>query len=86
MNKPRSRSLLALIVPLALASSGCAWRGPVLSGPYGIVGLIHLAVQIWAIVEIVQSRKSTLHKVLWVLFVLFFPFIGIICWFLLGRE
>ncbi len=78
-------ALAASLAALSMGSAACTWRGPTLRGPIGIVGLIHLAIQIWAIVEIVQSNKATLHKVLWILLVLMVPVVGIILWFLLGR-
>lgn len=51
-----------------------------------ILGIIHLIVAIWAIMNIVQSGASTLAKVLWVLFVLLFPLVGLIVWFLVGPK
>ena len=50
----------------------------------GLVGLVHLIISIWAILNVLGSNASTLHKVLWSLFILFFPVIGLIVWFLAG--
>lgn len=52
----------------------------------GIVGLIHLALAIIAIVEIAKSSKDTLTKVLWICAVLLFPCIGLIAYWFLGRS
>jgi hypothetical protein len=52
----------------------------------GLLGLIILALDIWAIVNIVQSRVDTGKKVLWVLLILFLPVIGLIIWALLGPR
>ena len=50
----------------------------------GLVGLVHLIISIWAILNVIGSNASTLHKVLWSLFIIFFPVIGLIVWFLAG--
>ena len=50
----------------------------------GIIGLLILAADIYAILKIAQSSASTGKKVLWILIVLLFPVIGLIIWFLLG--
>lgn len=52
----------------------------------GLLGLIHLALAIWAIINIFGSGASTLAKILWTLFVLFFPLIGLIVWFFAGPK
>ncbi len=52
----------------------------------GIVGLIILALDIWAIVTILQGRGRTERKVLWILVILILPVIGLIIWLLAGRK
>lgn len=52
----------------------------------GLVGLLILAADIWAIVSIVQSSASTGKKVLWILLVLVLPILGLILWFFLGPR
>jgi hypothetical protein len=52
----------------------------------GLIGLLILAADIWAIVSIVQSSVSTGKKVLWILLVLILPVLGFILWFLLGPR
>ncbi|MFW8633533.1 PLD nuclease N-terminal domain-containing protein [Cribrihabitans pelagius] len=52
----------------------------------GIGGFIVLVLSIWAIVSIIGSRAGTGAKVLWVLFVLFLPILGFICWLLFGPK
>lgn len=49
-----------------------------------LLGLLQLAVAIYAIVMIIQSGAETLHKVLWVVLVLVVPLIGLIIWALMG--
>jgi hypothetical protein len=53
---------------------------------YGIWGLLVLALDIWAIINIVQSKASDANKVLWVLLVILLPFIGLVLWFFLGPR
>ena len=52
----------------------------------GIFGLILLVADIWAIVNVFQSRTSTGKKVLWIVLVLVLPLIGLILWFLAGPK
>lgn len=52
----------------------------------GIFGLLVLILDIWAIVNIVQSSRSTGSKVFWVVLVLLLPVLGLILWFLLGPR
>lgn len=51
-----------------------------------LIGILILGAAIWAIINIVQSGTTTGKKVLWVLFVLFFPVVGFIVWFLIGPK
>jgi hypothetical protein len=52
----------------------------------GIVGLIILAFDIWAIIQILQGRGATEKKVLWIIVILVLPVIGLILWLLMGRK
>lgn len=52
----------------------------------GIFGLLILAIDVWAIVTIVQSGASTAQKVLWIVLILLLPVVGVILWFLLGPR
>ncbi|WP_409526132.1 PLDc N-terminal domain-containing protein [Nitrincola sp. MINF-07-Sa-05] len=52
----------------------------------GLLGLIVLAFNIYAIIKIVQSSAGTGIKVLWVLIILLLPVLGLILWFLLGPK
>lgn len=52
----------------------------------GLLGLIHLALCIWAIVSIINSRSGGFGKVFWILIVLFFPVIGLLFWFFIGPK
>lgn len=55
-------------------------------GYAGIFGLIVLALDIWAIVSVVNSDASTGAKVIWVLVILVLPILGFLAWLLLGPR
>lgn len=52
----------------------------------GIVGLIILALDIWAILRVIQSGASTGAKVVWILVILVLPVLGLIIWLLAGPK
>jgi len=52
----------------------------------GIIGLIILIADIWAIVKTVQSKVSTGKKVLWILVIIVLPIIGLLMWLLMGPK
>jgi succinate dehydrogenase/fumarate reductase cytochrome b subunit len=52
----------------------------------GIVGLLILAGDIWAIINIFQSSASNEKKLLWILAVVLLPLLGLILWFVLGPR
>ena len=52
----------------------------------GIIGLIILIADIWAIVNTVTSRASVGAKVLWIILILILPVIGFIVWLLAGPR
>ncbi|SDZ90992.1 PLDc N-terminal domain-containing protein [Microbulbifer marinus] len=50
----------------------------------GILGLLILIADIYAIIKILQSSASGLKKLVWVLVVLLLPVLGLIIWFFAG--
>ena len=52
----------------------------------GFCGLIILILDIIALVEIFGSNRDTTSKVLWCLLIFFFPILGIIIYYLVGRK
>jgi hypothetical protein len=52
----------------------------------GLLGLVILVLDIWAIVRTVQSGASTGSKVLWIVLILLLPVIGLLLWLLLGPR
>jgi hypothetical protein len=56
-------------------------------GEYGGVwGLIVLIADVWAIVNIIQSRATTGVKVLWIVIVAVLPVLGVILWYFMGPK
>lgn len=53
---------------------------------HGLIGLIVLVLDIWAIVSIVTSNRSVGAKVLWTLLVIVLPIIGFIIWLIVGPR
>jgi hypothetical protein len=51
-----------------------------------VFGLIVLALDIWAIVNIVGSSASTGAKILWALLIIILPVVGFIIWFFAGPR
>ena len=55
-------------------------------GYRGLLGLLILAGDIWAIVNIAQSSASNEKKLIWILAVVLLPILGLILWFFLGPR
>ena len=52
----------------------------------GIIGLLILIADVWAIVHIAQSRSAPGNKALWIVLVLVLPLLGLAIWLLLGPR
>jgi hypothetical protein len=52
----------------------------------GILGLLLLIADIWAIVKTVESSVSTGAKVGWILAIIVFPVLGFIVWLIAGPS
>jgi hypothetical protein len=52
----------------------------------GLGGLLILAGDIWAILNISQSAVSNEKKLIWILAVLLLPLLGLILWYFLGPR
>lgn len=53
---------------------------------FGLVGLVILAFDIYAIIRILGSGASTLAKIIWILIILVMPLVGLILWALFGPS
>ncbi len=52
----------------------------------GILGLLILAGDIWAILNVFQSSESNGTKVVWTLVILILPLLGLALWYFLGPR
>ncbi len=52
----------------------------------GLWGLLVLAADVWAIVNVLQSSASTGNKVVWTLVILLLPVLGFIIWYFAGPK
>ncbi|SHH02319.1 PLDc N-terminal domain-containing protein [Cognatishimia maritima] len=53
---------------------------------FGLIGLLILIADIYAIIQVVGSGSSTLSKIIWVLAILILPVIGFIAWLVAGPR
>ena len=51
-----------------------------------VLGILILAGDVWAIINIFQSSVSNEKKLLWILVVALLPVLGLILWFFLGPR
>lgn len=52
----------------------------------GLLGLIILIADVYAIVKTIQSSATTGMKVLWVVVILVLPVVGLLLWLLFGPR
>jgi hypothetical protein len=52
----------------------------------GLFGLLVLAADVWAILNIFQSSSTTGAKALWIILVLVLPLLGVIIWYFAGPR
>ena len=52
----------------------------------GLFGIVILALDIWAVLNVVQSSGDTGKKVAWILLILLLPPIGLIIWGFAGPR
>ena len=50
----------------------------------GLLGLIILVADIYAVLQIAQSSASNGKKALWIALVIILPVLGLIIWYLMG--
>ena len=51
-----------------------------------LFGLLVLAADVWAILNVVQSGASNGSKVLWVVLILILPVLGFVIWYFAGPK
>jgi hypothetical protein len=53
---------------------------------YNLIGLIILALDIWAIINVLKSGAEVGMKILWTLLILLLPVLGLIIWAIAGPR
>ncbi|WP_034961761.1 PLDc N-terminal domain-containing protein [Erythrobacter longus] len=53
---------------------------------YGIIGLLVLALNIWALFNIWTSGASVVAKLVWSILIFVLPVIGVIVWLVFGPR
>ena len=51
-----------------------------------LIGLIILILDVWALINVIQSSESGLAKLVWFLIIFFLPVLGLIIWFFVGPR
>lgn len=51
-----------------------------------IFGLIILIADIWAIINILNSREKGATKLVWILVILLLPILGLLIWYFAGPK
>ena len=51
-----------------------------------IIALLVFIADVWAIIQVLQSRESTGTKVLWVVLIVLLPVVGLIIWYFAGPR
>jgi len=64
------------------------WEGTKIMnfGNSGVLGLLILIGDIWAIINIFQSSASNEKKLIWIIAVVLLPVLGLLLWFFLGPR
>jgi succinate dehydrogenase/fumarate reductase cytochrome b subunit len=63
------------------------WSAAMMNFGYnGLWGLLVLAGDVWAVLNIAQSGASNEKKALWIVLVVVLPLVGLILWYFLGPK
>ncbi|MCW5692014.1 MAG: PLDc N-terminal domain-containing protein [Pseudolabrys sp.] len=52
----------------------------------GLLGLIILVADIWAILQILKGGHTSGSKLFWILLILLLPVLGLLIWLVAGRR
>ena len=80
------RARVGLLTLTGVALSACTgWYNP-FAGVNALISLAVLIAQIVIAFDIIQSRRSTGTKVLWIAFVFLIPIIGVLTYLIFERK
>jgi len=51
---------------------------------FGVIGILVLIADVYAILKITQSSTGDARKALWIAMVILLPMLGVIAWYLMG--
>ena len=51
---------------------------------FGIIGILVLIADVYAIMKIAQSSATDTRKAIWIAIVILLPMLGVIAWYLMG--
>ncbi len=83
------RSALVLAFLSAVSLSACDSGAEFLGGSlltFGILGLLALALIVYAILDLIKSPMDTTQKIIWGVVIWVIPFIGAIIYLVMGRK
>jgi len=52
----------------------------------GLIGLLVLIADIWAIINVIQARVELVQKLLWIVLIVVLPLLGVIIWYFAGPR
>lgn len=86
LSQSRFLSLTGIIALLSsFALSGCG-RTRNADGSLTTAGIIHLVLAVYALFRLFQQPWSLGKKIIWGLFIFFFPFLGSLAFLLFGKD
>jgi Mg2+ and Co2+ transporter CorA len=57
-----------------------------LEPPQGILGILLLIADVWALINVAQSKEDNTKKAIWIVLILLLPLLGVILWWFLGPR
>ena len=54
--------------------------------PQGILGVLLLIADIWALINVAQSSVDNTKKAVWIAMIILLPMLGLILWWFLGPR
>ncbi len=51
-----------------------------------LILFISLILQIWGVVDCLQSKKDANNKILWILVLVLLSYVGVVCYYLIGKK
>lgn len=56
------------------------------TGYTGLLGILVLIADVWALVNVMQSSRDTGTKVVWIVIILLLPILGFLIWYFAGPK